>query len=325
MLAIATLLTSLLQHVVNDFVVPAGALVLVIAITALLWGWGPALLLFFLGMLILEHFVFEPYRMDVLSWPNVLQVLPFAFAVLVINILSFQRDRGWVKARLSATEHQHAREELTGWIDMIPQLVWIARPDGFIESGNQHVSIYLGVPLKRFNGDQWFDFIHPDDRQKTWEVWQTALRTGHPHEVEHRVLEGSTHTFRWFLTRAIPHKDARGTILKWFGTCTDIDDQINLMREVALATNKADVLPGGEVLSAPMGNLANELPDQATEDTERSQLVLPPIDGLERTSQEPSTEWVAPVPRKSYMWRYLIAIGVAIVLILLAIVLLMHR
>ena len=87
MLAIATLLTSLLQHVVNDFVVPAGALVLVIAITALLWGWGPALLLFFLGMLILEHFVFEPYRMDVLSWPNVLQVLPFAFAVLVINIL----------------------------------------------------------------------------------------------------------------------------------------------------------------------------------------------------------------------------------------------
>jgi PAS domain S-box-containing protein len=242
MLAIATLLTFLLQHVVNNFVVPAGALVLVIATTALLWGWGPALLLFFLGMLILEYFVFEPYGRDVFSWPNVLQVLPFAFAVLVINILSFQRDRGWVKARLSATEHQHAREELSVLIEMIPQLVWIARPDGFVEDGNQHISTYLGVPLERFNGDQWFDFIHPDDQQKTWEVWQTALRTGHPHEVEHRFLEGSTHTFRWFLTRAMPVRDDAGQIVKWFGTCTDIDDQKRIEQALRQSREELSVL-----------------------------------------------------------------------------------
>ncbi len=31
--------------------------------------------------------------------------------------------------------------------------------------------------------------------------------------------------YRWHLSRAVPVADARGNIVRWFGTATDIDDQ----------------------------------------------------------------------------------------------------
>ena len=36
--------------------------------------------------------------------------------------------------------------------------------------------------------------------------------------------------FRWYLDRAVPLRDASGKIIKWFGTCTDIDDQMHTQR-----------------------------------------------------------------------------------------------
>ncbi|MBO0783457.1 MAG: PAS domain-containing protein [Ktedonobacteraceae bacterium] len=138
----------------------------------------------------------------------------------------------WVGTCTDIDEQKHieqalreSREELFLVMETIPQLVWLARPDGFLEYSNQRVVTYLNVPLEQFNGDQWFSFIHPDDRQKTRTSWQTALRTGQSHEVEYRLREGKTGNYRWFLVRGTPFTDAKGRILKWFGTCTDIDEQ----------------------------------------------------------------------------------------------------
>ncbi len=120
---------------------------------------------------------------------------------------------------------RQSREELRILMETMPQLVWIARPDGFLEYGNQHDVAYLNVPLEQFNGDQWLQFVHPEDRQKTWTTWQTALRTGQSHEVEYRLREGKTGNYQWFLVRGTPFTDEQGRILKWFGTCTNIDEQ----------------------------------------------------------------------------------------------------
>ena len=45
-----------------------------------------------------------------------------------------------------------------------------------------------------------------------------------PYDVEYR-LRGKDGTYRWFLGRANPIRDAKGEIVKWFGTCTDIENQ----------------------------------------------------------------------------------------------------
>jgi signal transduction histidine kinase len=67
--------------------------------------------------------------------------------------------------------------------------------------------------------------LHPDDYERTLEVWQHSLRTGELYEIEYRFKEAKTGKYRWFLGRAHPIRDNNGAITRWFGTCTDIDDQ----------------------------------------------------------------------------------------------------
>lgn len=43
-------------------------------------------------------------------------------------------------------------------------------------------------------------------------------------EIEYRIREARTDTYRWFHTRATPVRDDRGEILEWLGTSTDIED-----------------------------------------------------------------------------------------------------
>src|SRR2546423_518995 len=67
--------------------------------------------------------------------------------------------------------------------------------------------------------------LHPDDRQKNVETWDEAVRTGRAYEGECRLRRGADGEYRWHLVRATPVHDAEGRIVKWIGTCTDIDDQ----------------------------------------------------------------------------------------------------
>ena len=40
--------------------------------------------------------------------------------------------------------------------------------------------------------------------------------------MRHRSATGE---YRWFLTRAVPLRDERGKIVKWFGVLADIEDR----------------------------------------------------------------------------------------------------
>lgn len=98
------LLTFGLQHTTNRFLLADGVLVLAIALTALWWGWGPALFLTFLGMVALDYLIITPNgELSLIAWPGVLQLLPFCLAGITIGILSRLRDKGW----LTAGQHAH--------------------------------------------------------------------------------------------------------------------------------------------------------------------------------------------------------------------------
>jgi PAS domain S-box-containing protein len=56
-------------------------------------------------------------------------------------------------------------------------------------------------------------------------VWQRAVQTGEMYETELRLRLHTTGEYRWFLVRAMPVRDETGQMIKWFGTCTDIEEQ----------------------------------------------------------------------------------------------------
>jgi PAS domain S-box-containing protein len=108
--------------------------------------------------------------------------------------------------------------------DTLPQIVWIAGPDGRVEYFNQRWTDFTGLPVGESLGDVYRTVIHPDDLQTALTRWQAALASGTNFENEHRFRRHDG-VYRWHLARAVAVTDAADRVVRWFGTCTDIDDQ----------------------------------------------------------------------------------------------------
>ncbi|RYZ02700.1 MAG: PAS domain S-box protein [Myxococcales bacterium] len=115
---------------------------------------------------------------------------------------------------------EHERD-LRALADSMPQVVWTARPDGVLDYTNQRWAAYSGSS----EAERWLDFVFPGDREPAMAEWGTCVQQGTPYETEFRLLRASDSTYRWHLVRAEPAFDDAGRVARWFGTCTDIDDQ----------------------------------------------------------------------------------------------------
>jgi diguanylate cyclase (GGDEF)-like protein/PAS domain S-box-containing protein len=110
--------------------------------------------------------------------------------------------------------------------EAIPQIVWTATPEGEIDFCNGRWYQLSGFSEEQTLGRGWAAGLHPDDQPVALENWERSGRTGQPFEMEYR-LQTAAGGFRWHLARATPMRDSAGTIVKWFGACADIDDQIH--------------------------------------------------------------------------------------------------
>ncbi len=107
--------------------------------------------------------------------------------------------------------------------EVMPQLVWITGGDGRHLYFNQRWLDYTGLTAAESEREGWSWPFHADDRALADAAWAAAIESGEPYSVEARLhkADGSYH---WWLIRGLPLRDASGTVLKWFGTCTDIDE-----------------------------------------------------------------------------------------------------
>ena len=106
--------------------------------------------------------------------------------------------------------------------DAVPQMMWSALPDGWIDWYNARWYEYTGQTAEAAAGWGWQAVHHPEDLPGVMHAWPGSIASGEPFEMEFR-LRGADGRFRWFLTRAIPLRDERGAIVRWYGSNTDID------------------------------------------------------------------------------------------------------
>jgi PAS domain S-box-containing protein len=151
-----------------------------------------------------------------------------------IGVISDITDRKLAESQrtLALAREQVARREAEAseqlyriLAEAIPQIVWTAEPDGWLDYYNARWFEYTGMTLEQTQGWGWQPILHPDDVQNCLERWNASVQTGGTYEVEYRFLRAADGAYRWHLGRAVPVRDAEGKILKWFGTCTDIDDR----------------------------------------------------------------------------------------------------
>ncbi|HTZ38968.1 MAG TPA: PAS domain-containing protein, partial [Syntrophales bacterium] len=118
------------------------------------------------------------------------------------------------KAQEALSESEKRFRELS---DAMPQLVWTAEPDGRVDYFNRRITEFKydrgATPV-----------IHPEDLPLTVKTWQRGLNSGRDYEIEHR-MQRADGSFRWFLSRAVPIRDKKNRVIKWYGTSTDVDDR----------------------------------------------------------------------------------------------------
>ena len=134
--------------------------------------------------------------------------------------------------------------------DFMPQMVWATTAEGYHDFYNKGWYDYTGLSYEQSKGKGWNTVLHPADQNRAWLVWQHSMETGEPYEIEYRFRRHDGQ-YRWFLGRALPHRDENGNILKWFGTCTDIHDQIieNDLLEGKVSQRTAELLTTNKELS----------------------------------------------------------------------------
>ncbi|MFN7927916.1 MAG: PAS domain-containing protein [Blastocatellia bacterium] len=138
--------------------------------------------------------------------------------------------------------------------ETIPQLVWTCQPDGQCSYLSQRWMEYTGTALEQNLGYGWLAAVHPDDAAQTQEVWQQAVATATPYQTEFR-LRCADGSYRWQLARAVRVTDDNGATLKWFGTCTDLEDHKRAQVE------RLEMLRREQVLRAKAED-ANRLKDE---------------------------------------------------------------
>lgn len=176
-------------------------------------------------------------------------------------------DRTRAEELLATREH-----EFRGLAESIPQLTWMAQPDGHIFWYNQRWYDYTGTTPDEMEGWGWQRVHDPATLPLVVERWQSSLQTGEAFEMDFplRAADGS---FGWFLTRVQPVRDSEGRIVRWFGTNTDVTERKLAEDRIAQANDDLQA----QALELEMSNA--QLHDQATE-------LEAQTEELERVSEE---------------------------------------
>jgi PAS domain S-box-containing protein len=130
----------------------------------------------------------------------------------------------WYGLTCDIDDRKQAERQSLAIIDAIPQQIWSGPPDGTLDYCNERWRSYMGLGLKELQGHGWQSMLHPDDRDRVLRAWHRSVVEGTRYEQEERH-RGADGTYRWFLARGVPLRDAEGRIVRWYGTNTDIEDR----------------------------------------------------------------------------------------------------
>ncbi len=154
-----------------------------------------------------------------------------------INFATVTRDI--TKQRQAAAALRQAEEQFRTLADTIPQLAWMAEPDGHIFWYNRRWYEYTGTTLDQMKGWGWESVHDSHELRRMLVTWRAALASGEPWE-DVFPLRRADGEMRWHLSRAQPLRNERGEVVRWFGTNTDVTEQRRLESELRDADRRKD-------------------------------------------------------------------------------------
>src|SRR6185295_11576910 len=87
--------------------------------------------------------------------------------------------------------------------DMAPVLIWMADAEGNYTFLNRPWLEFTGQTLEHELGEGWMSGIHPEDRERCREVFQSCLAERKAFSMEYR-LRRAHGEYAWILDRGVP-------------------------------------------------------------------------------------------------------------------------
>ena len=143
-------------------------------------------------------------------------------------------------------------------------MIWAVRPDGFADYHNARFVDYVGVRTSRYLAKTGPKFFIRTIASARATPGRLRSRDGTEYRIEYRIRDGKTGEYRWFLRHALPQRDACGRVVRWFGTCTDIDERRRAEEALRNSAERLHVVSRRvvEVQEEERRHIARELHDE---------------------------------------------------------------
>ena len=182
--------------------------------------------------------------------------------VWALATVTLIRDENWApKLFLSAVVDIDSRtstdstlrqseEYFHSLIDPNDRTYWTADANGVVLEISRNGGLMTGVERESLVNDQWQKFVQSEDRTRVLKEWSNSIASGKDYQCEYRV-ETVTGDYRWVRSRALPHRDASGEILCWYGSTDDIQTQKITENQLALLVEERtqELLAANEALT----------------------------------------------------------------------------
>lgn len=154
-------------------------------------------------------------RVPILCGYAVLEQMPEYFIGFIQDLTVQKRAEAALRER---------EERFSVLAESLPSLIFVTENGGESSYVNRRFLDYAGVEAHEMERIRWEKLIHPDDLQGTIDAWRHCMASGEAFLMEHR-LRRQDGAYRWFLSRAMPERDERGQLVRWFGSATEVHEQ----------------------------------------------------------------------------------------------------
>ncbi|MFN3402790.1 MAG: PAS domain S-box protein [Cytophagaceae bacterium] len=131
----------------------------------------------------------------------------------------------WIGLASDIQAQKESEEKFKFLAETVPHFTWTAEKNGDVDYFNRQWLDYTGLTPEESYKNGWTKAIHPEDLENAAALWSNAIIKKQEVNAQFR-FRNTIGEYRWFLVKGVPMKDEFGNVVKWFGTCTDIHQQI---------------------------------------------------------------------------------------------------
>ncbi|MUL37415.1 PAS domain-containing protein [Gloeocapsopsis dulcis] len=125
---------------------------------------------------------------------------------------------------------QESEQRYRSLVIATSQIVWITDATGKVDDIPAWRA-YTGQTVAEVQGWSWLSAVHPEDRDRTAQTWNSAVQHKRLYDTEYRI-RGADGNYRYFWVRGVPVIAEDGSVREWVGICADIHERKQVEEEL---------------------------------------------------------------------------------------------